>query len=135
MSNEERYREALEKISLNVVDDNITYEDLANMAKKALYPKPQYEDVEICDAVWQVICVNPNAMSPNFKGIFYDKKRAEDIIASASFPDDFLLLEATLTATYKREIKPKVKRRERISADVAQYHETIGHAIFTEWEE
>ena len=101
-----RYKAALEEI--NRLSGSVTVFAAKEIAHLALNPPQEMEEVEVKDDVFMVVCINPEHVSPSFKGIFYEKSRAEALINSASNPKDFLLVPSLITGTYSRPKPRKV---------------------------
>jgi hypothetical protein len=93
MTNEERYKEALEQIA--ATDTFSGYSATQNIAVAALNPPPQFEEVPVVR--WE--CQGC--------GVIYSKE-----IKSGVCCEGYNLVK--LTGTYKREVKPKVRRREEL---------------------
>jgi hypothetical protein len=95
-----RYREALYTISRGclVLDAH----EAAKIAKTALNPEPQYEDVEVVrwakfqSGEW----MGSTAKEDNARGWAQRQPEIRDVMM--------------LTGHYRREIKPKVRHRERV---------------------
>lgn len=104
MTTEERYKDALERIATckAITVPHSIAGQLRDIANNALNPTPQYEEVEVVR--WGVYWKNSKTLEGTYETEEEAKKEAGDLAAYI----------VKLTGTYRREVKPKVKRREEI---------------------